>query len=102
MTPALLLIVAIYVCFRFLEIGQRERRAGRWLLPTLAVLGIAATILVTYSTLKTSAQSERISAIHNMTDTELQRQQFICGGTSGCTPEEQAAIAEEQAMRKAK
>jgi hypothetical protein len=38
MIPTLILIVAVYVCFRFIEIGHRERRQGRWLIPILAAV----------------------------------------------------------------
>jgi hypothetical protein len=102
MIPTLILIVAVYVCFRFIEIGHRERRQGRWLIPILATVCACITVLLTYSTLKAGLHSERTSAFHNMSDSALQREQLVCRATGKCSAEELAAIEEEQERRKAK
>jgi hypothetical protein len=102
MIPTLILIVAVCVCFRFIEIGHRERRQGRWLIPILATVSACITVLLTYSTLKAGLHSERTSALHNMSDSALQRELLVCHATGKCSAEELAAIEEEQERRKAK
>ena len=102
MIPTLILIVAVYVCFRFIEIGHRERRQGRWIIPILAGVCACITVLLTYSTLSTGLHYERTSAIHNMSDSALQREQAVCHVTGKCSAEELSAIEEEQERRKAK
>jgi hypothetical protein len=49
MIPTLILIVAVYVCFRFVEIGHRERRQGRWPITIFATVCACITVLLTYA-----------------------------------------------------
>jgi RNase P/RNase MRP subunit p30 len=99
MIPNLTMMVATYVCFRFIEIGIRELREGRQLMPIFAMCAIVLAGILTYDTLRTGIESGRISVVSSMSDEELVRRYAHCIATSECSAEELKALGEEVARR---
>jgi hypothetical protein len=100
----LTVIVAVYVCFRCIEIGLRELRARKWLVPVLAVVAILVTTGLTYETVRQAMKVTTVSALvpdyeNANTMTEEQFNQWLntrypCAAhPSTCSDEDRQSIA---------
>jgi hypothetical protein len=65
--PNLTLIVAIYVCFRFVEIAQKAVQSRQWLVPVLASVALLATVVLTYGTIRQGMSIAPIASLERDT-----------------------------------